>query len=40
VSRAEVIELAKELFHNDAMTLTLLGDFSDDFQLKNLHTSH
>ena len=35
VSRADVVELARELFQNDGMTLTLLGDFADDFQVKN-----
>ena len=40
VSRADVIELAQEFFHGDGMTLTLLGDFSDGFQLKNLNTNH
>jgi len=36
VSRDEVVQLANELFRADAMTLTLLGDFSEKFQLKNL----
>jgi predicted Zn-dependent peptidase len=40
VSRADVIELAQEFFHGRDMTLTLLGDFSDGFQLKNSNTSH
>jgi len=40
VSRADVIELASELFAADAMTLTLLGDFADGFQLTCLSTSH
>lgn len=40
ISRADVIDLARELFQNNGMTLTLLGDFTDDFQLKNLDTSH
>jgi predicted Zn-dependent peptidase len=40
VSRADVIELARELFQNNRTTLTLLGDFADNFQLKNLDTSH
>jgi predicted Zn-dependent peptidase len=40
VSRADVIELAQEFFHGHGMTLTLLGDFSDGFQLKNLNTRH
>jgi predicted Zn-dependent peptidase len=35
VSRADVAELARELFQNDGMTLTLLGNFADDFQVKN-----
>ena len=40
VGRADVAELARELFQNDGMTLTLLGDFADDFQIKNLNTNH
>ena len=40
VGRADVAELARELFQNNGMTLTLLGDFADDFQIKNLDTSH
>jgi predicted Zn-dependent peptidase len=40
VSRADVVELAREIFQANGMTLTLLGDFSDGFQLKNLNTSH
>jgi predicted Zn-dependent peptidase len=39
VSRADVIELAKELFHGERMAVTLLGDFSDSFQLKNLNVT-
>jgi predicted Zn-dependent peptidase len=40
VGRADVAELARALFQNDGMTLTLLGDFADDFQIKNLNTNH
>ena len=40
VSRDDVIELAGELFQGDGMTLTLLGDFAESFQIKNLKTSH
>lgn len=40
VSREDVIELAGALFHADGMTLTLLGDFAESFQIKNLNTSH
>ena len=36
VSRDEVIELADTLFAKGAMTLTLLGDFNDKFQIKNI----
>jgi predicted Zn-dependent peptidase len=40
VTRADVIELARELFQGGGMTLTLLGDFPERFQIKNLITSH
>ena len=40
VSREDVIELAGTLFHADGMTLTLLGDFAESFQIKSLNTSH
>lgn len=40
VSRADVIELAGALFQADGMTLTLLGDFAESFQIKNLNMSH
>ena len=40
VSRDGVVQLANELFRADAMTLTLLGDFTDNFQIKNLNMSH
>ncbi len=40
VSRDEVIHLADSLFHPEAMTLTLLGNFSEDFKLKSLALSH
>jgi predicted Zn-dependent peptidase len=36
VSRDDVVELADTLFAKGAMTLTLLGDFDDKFQIKNL----
>jgi predicted Zn-dependent peptidase len=36
VSRADVIELAGALFRSGAMTLTLLGDFNDNFNLDGL----
>ncbi|HEX5607741.1 MAG TPA: pitrilysin family protein, partial [Candidatus Binatia bacterium] len=36
VSRDDVIELADMLFAKGAMTLTLLGDFDDKFQIKKL----
>jgi len=39
VSRADVVELAGELFQDHGMTLTLLGDFSESLQIKNLITS-
>lgn len=37
VSRDDVIELAGALFQADGMTLTLLGDFPEGFQIKNLN---
>src|SRR5215471_9923193 len=37
VSRDDVIELADMLFAKGGMTLTLLGDFDDKFQIKNLN---
>ena len=40
VSRDEVIHLADSLFHPEAMTLTLLGNFAEDFKLKSLAPSH
>jgi len=40
VSRTDVIGLAGELFQDDGMTLTLLGDFTGSFQIKNLITGH
>jgi len=40
VSRDDVVELADDLFRSDGRTLTLLGDFADSFQIKNLSTSH
>ncbi len=40
VSRDDVIELADTLFAKGAMTLTLLGGFDDNFQIKNLNLNH
>jgi len=40
VSRDDVIELADALFAGGAMTLTLLGGFDDNFQIKNLQLNH
>ena len=40
VSRDDVIQLADSLFHPEEMTLTLLGDFADDFKLKSLASRH
>jgi predicted Zn-dependent peptidase len=40
VSRDEVVELAGALFRSDGMTLTLLGDFDEKFQLQNLNMNH
>ena len=40
VSRDDVIELADALFTSDAMTLTLLGGFDENFQIKNLQLNH
>ena len=40
VSRDDVIELADKLFAKGAMTLTLLGGFDDNFQIKNLNLNH
>ena len=34
--RDDVIELADALFRTNGMTLTLLGDFADGFQIKSL----
>jgi predicted Zn-dependent peptidase len=36
VSRDDVVQLANELFRADAMAVTLLGDFTDGFEIKNL----
>jgi predicted Zn-dependent peptidase len=36
VSRDDVVELANTLFRTDDMTLTLLGDFAESFQIKSL----
>jgi hypothetical protein len=40
VSRDDVIELADALFTSGAMTLTLLGGFDENFQIKNLQLNH
>jgi predicted Zn-dependent peptidase len=40
VTRDDVVALADRLFRPEAMTLTLLGDFKEDFKLKNLVTHH
>lgn len=40
VSRDDVIALAGALFQGDGATLTLLGDFADSFQIKNIDMSH
>jgi predicted Zn-dependent peptidase len=40
VSRDDVIELADALFASGAMTLTLLGGFDENFQIKNLQLNH
>jgi predicted Zn-dependent peptidase len=40
VSRDEVVELASTLFRSNGMALTLLGDFKQNFQFKNLEISH
>jgi predicted Zn-dependent peptidase len=37
VTRTDVIELARLLFRSGALTLSLLGDFTDSFKLNNLH---
>jgi predicted Zn-dependent peptidase len=40
VTRDDVIELADALFRSDGMTLTLLGNFDESSQIKNLNLSH
>ena len=40
VTRDDVIALANRLFRPEAMTLTLLGDFKDEFKIKTLTASH
>ena len=40
VSRDDVIELADAFFASGAMTLTLLGGFDENFQIKNLQLNH
>jgi len=36
VTRDQVVELADSLFHPEMMTLTLLGDFAENFKLRSL----
>jgi hypothetical protein len=36
VGRGDVVDLARELFQDKGMTLTLLGDFSNGSPVKNL----
>ena len=40
VTRDQVIDLADSLFHPEEMTLTLLGNCSEDFKLKSLAPNH
>jgi predicted Zn-dependent peptidase len=40
VSRDDVVALADSVFRPEAMTLTMLGDFKDDFQLSSLVPKH
>jgi predicted Zn-dependent peptidase len=40
VSRDAVVDLARVLFYSQAMALSLLGDFREDIQLKNLDLRH
>ena len=40
VTRDDVIELARKLFRSDDMTLTLLGDFNNDFKLDSFKLTH
>lgn len=40
VTRDDVVALAHRLFRPEAMTLTLLGDFKDQFKLQSLTASH
>lgn len=40
VTRDDVVALADRLFRREGMTLTLLGDFKEDFKLKNLIPTH
>jgi predicted Zn-dependent peptidase len=40
VTREDVVALANRLFRPEAMTLTLLGDFKDQFKIKSLAASH
>lgn len=40
VTRDDVVNLANRLFRPELMTLTLLGDFQDEFKIKSLTASH
>jgi predicted Zn-dependent peptidase len=40
VTRDDVVALANRLFRPEAMTLTALGDFKDEFKIKSLAASH
>ena len=40
VTRDDVVQLADSLFHPEAMTLTLLGDFKDGFKISSLNSTH
>jgi predicted Zn-dependent peptidase len=35
VTRDQIVELARALFRPEAMAVSLLGDFKDDFKIKN-----
>jgi predicted Zn-dependent peptidase len=37
VTRTDVVELARQLFRSGALTVSLLGDFQDNFTLNGLH---
>lgn len=40
VSRDQIVELAEILFRPEAMALSLLGNFTDDFKIRNLKLGH